>query len=448
MLLEKSLGKKSGRYMVGYDLSDRDAQISYVNIDYVNSQQPEAETVPAVAGTQQYNIPLALCKQTGTGKWGYGREALQMAADGEGALVENLFSKAMSAEQIVIEEQAYEAKVLLTLFIRKSFGLFAAIAPPDQIEILMFTAKKLSARAVALIGEVVKALHLKNAKVFFQDHVESYYYYLLNQPQEFRLARSVLFDFEDVLSCFNMDWNRRTTPIVSFAEELEFTECTLPVWSQDEAVKKRQMEELDMQVLESVRGLFQNQAVASVFLIGNGFQEDWMDRTLQYLCRGRRVFKGNNLYSKGAAYGAVEKFCSTKAGKEYIFLGKEQLKSNVGLRLLRGGKDAYLALLDAGLGWYDAKCEKELYLESGNSFTVTITPLTNVFPRQAAAGKYPVRYEEIVLEGLPERPKAATRLRISVFMPEAGSVRFRVEDLGLGEIYKSSGLVWERDVVV
>lgn len=443
MLLEKNPDKRNNRYMVGYDLSDRDAQISYCSL-----QQAEAETVPAVTGTQQYNIPLVLCRQQGTGKWAYGREALQMAEKGEGVLVENLFSGAVLGREIVIEEQTYEMTGLLTLFVRKSFGLFSAIAPLDRIEVLMFTAGELTGRAVEVIGQVVKALRLKNAKVFFQSHVESYYYYLLHQPPEFRLAGSVLLDFEETLKSYCMEWNRRTTPIVSFVQEQELTECVLPVWSEDETIKKTQMEELDRQILESVIGIFQNKTITSVFLIGSGFQEDWPDRVLQYLCRGRRVFKGNNLYSKGAAYGGMEKFCPTKSGKEYIFLGKEQLKANIGLQLLREGKDAYLALLDAGISWYDAKCEQELYLESGNRFYVTITPLANVFPEQEAAGKYPVRYEEIVLEGLPERPPRATRLRLVMHMTQADKICLQVEDMGLGEIYKSTGLFWEKNILL
>ena len=55
MQIKNSIEKKNIKYMVGFDLGDRDAQISFCS-----SKQPEAETVPAVAGTQQYNIPTVL----------------------------------------------------------------------------------------------------------------------------------------------------------------------------------------------------------------------------------------------------------------------------------------------------------------------------------------------------------------------------------------------------
>ncbi len=441
MLLEKSLEKKNIKYMVGFDLGDRDAQISYCS-----TQQTEAETVPVVAGTQQYNIPTVLCKRTGVNQWIYGREALIVAEAKEGIIVDNLFSGAIEGKKTVIEGVEYDMLTLLTLFVKKCFGLFYMIAPSDKIEVLMFTARKSDDRVIEIVKQIVESLGLIGTKVFFQNHEESYYYYLLHQTPEFRLAGSVVLDFEDCLRIYLLEWNRRTMPVVSFVTEQEFPECLQPIWAEGEAEKNGQMEELDQQVLENAIGTFQNRAISSVFLIGSGFQENWADRTLQYICRGRRVFKGNNLYSKGAAYGALEKFCPTKEGKEHIFLGREKLKTNIGLQVLREGREVYLPLLDAGINWYDAACEKEFYLESGNSFQVTLTPLTNVFPEREAAGKYPVRYEKIELPGLPLRPEGTARLHIWIGMSDAGNLHIRTEDMGFGEIYPTSSQVWEQDI--
>ena len=37
-----------------------------------------------------------------------------------------------------------------------------------------------------------------------------------------------------------------------------------------------------------------------IFLTGSGFEGNWMKKTLTYLCAGRRVFLGQNLYANGA----------------------------------------------------------------------------------------------------------------------------------------------------
>lgn len=439
----KNHAEKNNKYMVGFDLGDRDAQISFCSL-----QQPEAETVPAVEGTKRYNIPTVLCKKKGANQWFYGREALRLAEAGEGILAENLFSGALEGEKTVIEGVPYDALTLLALFVKKCFGLFTAVAPLDKIEVLMFTARESDGRVIAVMKQVVDTLGFTGTKVYFQNHEESYYYYLLHQPPEFRFSASLILDFEETLRVYLLEWNKRTKPVVSFVTMEEFPECREPFWSEDETLKRRQMEELDRYFLENVTGILENRTIGSVFLVGSGFQEDWADRSLQYICKGRRVFKGNNLYSRGAAFGAFERFCPTKEGKEYIFLGKEKLRTNIGLQVIREGKEAYLALLDAGINWYDAVCEKEFYLESGSSFQVMLTPLTNVFPEREAVGKYPVRYEEIELPELPERPDGTTRLRITMSMPDGETLRIRTEDLGFGEIFPPSGEIWERDILL
>lgn len=439
----KNLAEKNNKYMVGFDLGDRDAQISFCSV-----QQPEAETVPAVAGTKRYNIPVVLCKRKGANQWVYGREALRLAEEGEGTLAENLFSGALEDKKTVIEGVSYDALTLLALFVKKCFGLFGTVAPLDKIEVLMFTAGESDGRVIEVMKQVVDTLGFANTKVYFQNHEESYYYYLLHQPPEFRFSGSLILDFEENLRAYLLEWNRRTTPVVSFVTKAEFQDCRQPFWSEEETEKKRQMEELDQYFLDNVLGIFRNRNIGSVYLIGSGFQEEWADRSLQYICRGRRVFKGNNLYSRGAAFGAFERLCPTKEGKEHIFLGRDKLKTNIGLQVLREGKEVYLALLDAGINWYDAVCEKEFYLESGNSFQITLTPLTNVFPEGEASGKYPVRFEKIELPELPERPDGTTRLRLTMTMRDAETLSVRMEDLGFGEIYKTSGKVWEVDILL
>lgn len=437
----RNLAEKNNKYMVGFDLGDADAQISFCSM-----QQPEAETVPVVAGTKRYNIPTVLCKRKGVNQWVYGREALRLAEEGQGILAENLFSGALEDKKTVIEGVPYDALTLLALFVKKCFGLFSTVAPLDKIEVLMLTAEESDGRVIEVMKQVVDTLGFANTKVYFQSHEESYYYYLLHQPPEFRFSSSLILDFEETLRAYLLEWNKRTTPVVSFVTKTEFQDCRQPFWSEDETIKNRQMTELDQYFLDHVTGIFQNKTIGSVYLLGSGFQEEWAHRSLQYICRGRRVFKGNNLYSRGAAFGAFERFCPTKEGKEHIFLGRDKLKTNIGLQVLREGREAYLALLDAGINWYDAVCEKEFYLESGNNFQITLTPLTNVFPEKEAAGKYPVRYEKIELSGLPERPAGATRLRLTMNMRDGQTLCVRTEDLGFGEIYPASGEVWEEDI--
>ena len=113
--------------------------------------------------------------------------------------------------------------------------------------------------------------------------------------------------------------------------------------------------QLDQQLLEVARQECGKGTVSAVYLIGESFAEEWMPQSLQYLCRGRRVFQGVNLYSKGAVYCLLDKHFGSKAGKEHVFLGGDKLKYNIGMEVLRQGQESYYALLDAGENWYESE---------------------------------------------------------------------------------------------
>ena len=58
------------------------------------------------------------------------------------------------------------------------------------------------------------------------------------------------------------------------------------------------------------------------------------------------MFQGNNLYSKGACYGLLERLNPSKEWKDYVYLGADKLKANIGIKALRRGEDSYYALLN------------------------------------------------------------------------------------------------------
>lgn len=113
--------RKSGTgAFIGYDISDRFAQISFW---MPGADKPE--TLTQVMGEEQYMIPAVLCRRTDRDVWTYGREALKNAAAGDGILVENLLSKALAGESVEVDGESYEGAVLLSLFIKRSLSLLA-----------------------------------------------------------------------------------------------------------------------------------------------------------------------------------------------------------------------------------------------------------------------------------------------------------------------------------
>lgn len=428
---EQAGKKNSGKVIVGYDLGRVVSQISYCLPD-----GSMAETVSSVAGTEQYNIPTVLCKRKGVNQWFYGKEALKYAADGEGIPVENLLLLAERGEDVVVEEESYDPVALLTLFVKRSLGLLNMQVSLNRMDALMFTVEDLSPRMVDVLSKIATGLQLKIQNIYFQSHVESFYHYVLYQPKELWKNNVLIFDYSTHLKSLHLECNKRTTPQVVFIRNREYPSIQRTVFAEDEAQRNNEKKRLDEAFLQVVEEETEGNMISTVYLLGDGFKDNWASESLRTLCRNRRVFQGNNLYSKGACYGAVERMTPGPEGKNHVFLGRDKLKANIGMKILRRGEDSYFAILDAGTNWYEVTADFEVIPEKESVLDFLITPLTggNVIDRQ------------IVLDGLPERPERTTRLKIHMEMSAVDQAVITVEDLGFGELFPSSGKAWTHTI--
>ncbi len=423
------MGLFGGKMLLGYDLGNAFCQISYAP-----SVTAEVETLSQVTGSQNYHIPTVLCKRSGASQWYYGREALRCAEEGQGILVRNLVEQAIDGELVFIDGDSFDPVALLTLFVKRSLSLLGQVASSDRIGGLLFTVEYLDGRLLEVLNQVVAGLHLRTEKITFQSHAESYYCFMLRQPWALWNNRSVLFAYRDsCIQVYVLECNLRTTPVVVYAEERELPFFLWEPLPGEEGEREARIRELDGGFLRVAQEVFGGKQVDSVYLIGDGFDQEWMKDSLRFLCRGRRVFQGSNLFSKGACIGLQERLAPSETGRSHVFLGKDKLKANVGMKVLRQGEESYYALLDAGMNWYEAETEMEFYIQDGNGFQVTVTPLTGRNGKQA----------QILLEDLPG---SMARIHARFYLEEENCLTVEARDLGFGEFRPSQGHVWKEKI--
>lgn len=418
-----------GSVFVGYDLGERYTQISYCLFE-----ESDVETVAPVVGTKQYNIPFMLCKRKGINQWLYGKEAVRSAGDETMCPVDDILNFARKGMEIELDGETYDPVALLTLFIRKSLGLMSFIVPVEHIGALLFTVDRMDDRMVEILLQVAANLQVKTEHIYFQSHTESFYSFMLYQPSELWAYQVVVCEHDGrYLKTYRMECNKRTTPIVALIEEACYETVVVPEENEEEAVKEDAFRVADERFLGILEKLCEGRIVSSAYLLGDGFREEWHKKSLQFLCRNRRVFQGNNLYSRGAVYSLLEKFDASEAGKTHIFLGEDKLKANIGMRVLRQGKESYYAILDAGENWYDLHKSCEILLSGEKEVSFVVTPLN---------GKN-VETRTIPLAGARETGAPFTRYALDVAMASADTVAVTVTDLGLGEFFPASGQKWE-----
>ena len=431
MFLERKEKDKlhNGSVLVGYDLGEQYSQISYLVYG-----QEDVDTVATVVGTKQYNIPTMLCKREGVNQWFYGKDAVKNAGE-EGMIpVEGLLSLARKGDKIELDGESFDPVALLTLYLKRSMTLMNLIAPIDKIDAIMFTVDVLDDRMVEILTQASVNLGLKTTHIYFQSHTESFYYFMLHQPTELWNYQVIACEHDGRrLKTYRMECNKRTTPIVVLIEECSFETLIVPEETEEETIKQDAYRLADERFLGILKKMCEGRIISSAYLLGDGFRAEWQKDSLQFLCHNRRVFQGNNLFSRGACYGLQEKLEPSEQGTKHVFLGKDKLKSNIGMNVLRQGKESYYALLDAGENWYETTKECEFLLADEHELAFVITPLT---------GKN-IETKSMNLTGADRGGAPYTRYRLKMAMSGPETVRVKVTDLGFGELFPASGQVWE-----
>lgn len=438
------------RYVVGYDINDNLTQISYFEL---NNDSPE--TLVSDGENERLGIPTLLCKRRKVNQWSFGTEAERLIRNDGEAEVSRIFSLAVSGKSLTIDGESFDGLDLLILFIRKSLNLLSVYVSVEQIESLIFTAPSLDSNVISVLERVAAAIPVPRDRISFQSYSESVYHYMIHQQQELWETGSVVFDHDGrYMTCYYLRMNHRTTPIVGMIDEFKFDDVKVPddqlttfeeaeagedeneEYKDNREEQDEKIREMDDALQELMHDFLMTRPVRSVYLLGDGFAKEWCKNTIRFLCMGRRVFQGRNMYSKGACHYGMDRLKPTELNSKYIFLGKDKLQFNLGMMVNRRDKEEYIALADGGENWFDISTVVEFMLVQGSRVELIVTPLDG----------QEIRTIVINLDGIPNRPPKTTRLKMRVSFCSGDTVKVMIEDLGFGEIFPSSGMRWEKEV--
>ncbi len=402
--------RTNGMYY-GIDIGEKSTQLSYYRKD-----MDEPVTVSTQLGSEVYQIPTFLAKKRGVGQWFFGNDAIRQVQLSMAQGVDGLLEKARNKEYVMIDTEEYPAEDLLLIFFKKLL-LMQGRSSGIPIAKLIITVDVLDEVAIALFTVLATRMGLETDQLLLVDHRECFYYYALSQESNLYLHNVLLYDYtkSNLRQCL-LKRNTATRPQVV---NLSFENLGAMNFDKDRAFD------------EAIRRATSGEIVSSVYLIGDGFDGDWMKQSLKRLCQGRRVFIGKNLYSKGACLAGIIR----DGFREwpFVYIGDNDLKLNVSLKIIDHNEMGFVTLISAGDSWYDAHGECEVILDG--------TPKIECWIQSPDSRRATV--ETIELKGLPVRENRTTRLRISARPRSDKQVVITVADLGFGELCTSSGKSWE-----
>ena len=427
--------KIQSKIVVGFDLGNLVSQLSYCILG-----EDEPVTLTMAGANEGKNITNVIAKRKGVNQWFYGMEAIEKAESNEAILVEDIYRKAILDEMITIDNNSYSFRELLKIFVSKIFDTVRNVISYEQIELFVISVEELNQNVIKLLNKVVEELPIKSDKIIFQSKEESVFHYIVNMPSNIYDSRVLLVDgTDDFINTFVLNINKTVRPMIAHIDKVEYPYLEINnIPAAEQALLKFQ-EEFDNNLLIIVRALLEKNTFSTIYFMGDIFVNEKFKNTIRHIGGTSRIFVGNNLFSKGACYLAKDKLQKEKFDERYCFLGNDKLKTNIYLIAKVEGEVKKFPLVSAGLNWYEVDEEIDFMLGEENEIEIYTNSLTELAEKKFT----------MTLDGLPRRPQYTTRIRIKLSMVTENVLSIIVEDMGFGDIYKSTNKVWnmEEDIL-
>ena len=406
--------------IVGIDFGRKNSQICYYD-----RKAEEARSLPVKVGSSLYETPTCLCRRAEQGDYCIGLEAEYFAREKGGFLIEDLYGIAAKKEPVQVAGEQEEPWVVLAHFLKGMLKFLGVVEVEKNVRFLTITMEGLDTIQVENLQKACAYLGFPDEKYSLMDYDESFYYYVLTQKAE-TWNRSV--------GWYSFDRNRvvfRKLVMTAAAKQV-LVRLEDPM----ETTLREEAGERDEDFYKFVKETLGSDLYSSIQINGEGFDQEWAQKSVKLLCyQKRKVYFGNNLFAGGACSAGAEKLIRRNL-KNYRYLSRSLVLKEVGMDMRVMGAPAYYPLIEAGGNWYESKASCELILDNVKELVFVVTDLGDGEKKRMSMG----------LPGLPKRPNKTTRLSLELRYVSQKDCRITVRDLGFGDMFPSSGRVWRETV--
>ncbi len=262
---------------------------------------------------------------------------------------------------------------------------------------------------------------------------EAFAYYAYNQRKELYAAGVMLLDYKpDGICAYLMsDGKVGNKGII-----MENRYCLLGDNYTAVYEKKAGLDTISQDIMEWLIKPLQEHIVSSIYLTGEGFNvEEFPDGLTKFLCNRRKVFAGQNLFVKGASFGAYEE--SQQGMKEDVILAcSNRITTGIEVDIVERGVQKRLRVIKPGTNWYTARRRLDFIIEDISSIRMIL--------KSCDSNKE--RFEELDISQIPYRKGKITRIELDIRFNSDNRCTVTVKDKGFGEFVKSSGKVVSKDI--
>lgn len=413
--------------LVGLDLGDKRTQLSCFDHKLFEPVPVGREKNPGEE--REFEIPTALVAIPSVGEWRFLEEG---AIPAGGVLIENILQHAREEELFVVEGFTFQSKDVLKRYLVKVLSLLKEYDPDETIKRLVITLPEKHPVLVTVLQEICADLDIQNDRLVIQNHKQSYMYYAVSQPRELWLNNVGMFEFDrEHLAYYQINIDRRTTPWIVGVNQKKLDDQMDYSMIGDEEV------DISYAFVNLAETVLHKKMVTTLYVTGEAFEQEWADEALKKLCGGRRVFRGQNIYTKGACYAARE-FTDEAKLEQCMFLDEDMITSNISIRMYREAEMQDVLLAKAGTFWGDIDVSVDVIPDE----EMEIQMITQDVLRHETTTHM------LSLSGFTDRENKMTRFTIRIRFADTETCIVTLKDNGFGEFYPSSNRIWERNIQV
>lgn len=413
-------------YYIGMDLCSDSTQISFYN-----DISREPETVNQLNNKETYMMPNILFFSRKTGDWYVGSEASEARFKEDGIILDELYANARSEETVDVDGVKYSFRQLFIMMLKMHINSFLYRYEGATVKKLVITLPEYNKDLFRVLKGFHRELDIPEESVVITSHLDSGLYYIFNQNSDLWINSVALFDYNaDGLHYYRIDITRGKTPeVISVTHEDYSGQFNMALFGGDNIL-------MDVTFAKIVDYEMKKTYISSVFLTGLGFSEKWMNKSRNILCQGRRVFAGQNIYTKGACYKAVggeyEEFY-----RKFFVETKENVIFDVGISS-GDEEDRFIPIALGGRQWYNIHGKINVILDDTDKITLVY---------RSRRTEQEVR-EVVKLHGIPKRPNKTSKFSVEVEFDDPHRGAVIIKDVGFGKLFPTTNKIYRKEFEV
>lgn len=412
---------------IGLDLCKKNVQLSYFRED-----KQEPESIYQLNNSETYQLPNVMFYSVEEKKWYVGNSVSSIRFQKEGVIVEDVVSNIDSVNHVIVDGASYTYEILLLIMLKTHIQDFIDRSEEYRLAGLTVTLETYHPVVYKVLGRLREELGLRKEAFYVMSHENAFYQYVMRQDDKLRTNSVAMFEYgTDGMDYYRLDKKYQgRTQIYSIIHQDMKEEMPYAMLFQD-------VEELDKHFAELARARMKETYISTVFLTGPGFNDKWIEETTKVLCDGRRVFIGQNIYTKGACYHA--KHGAYEEEKECVFVSEGTIPFDIGVSVGEvEGRNKFYPIATGGKEWYNMNGKVTLFLDDTNRVEmIYCDKISKDFVK-----------EIIEVHGLPKRPPKTTKLSLEVELYDGKTGAIIIRDVGFGKIYPTTNKIYRKDFAI